>query len=381
VSDLKIIQGDCRERLRELPAASVHCCVTSPPYFGLRDYGTAQWDGGDERCDHKEITARRDAGRVNVGAFNGPTRGGVFYYRNECAKCGARRVDSQIGLEPSPAEYVAQLVEVFREVRRVLRDDGTLWLNLGDSYGSGEIGRHDALKPAKESSAGITYKKFEGSQRQQRPRSSIKPKDLIGIPWRVAFALQEDGWWLRQDIIWAKPNPMPESVEDRCTKAHEYIFLLSKSERYYFDGEAIKEPAKVAWDSRDMIDLPGANTKDAAAVAQGLRTRGGNSYHPPGLRYTANRRSVWTVTTSPYPEAHFATYPPALIRPCVLAGAPVGGVVLDPFAGSGTTGKVALEQGRSAILIELNAAYVKLIKKRCVVNLPLPFERAKGVAA
>ncbi len=290
---VKIITGDCRDVLKTLPDGSINCCVTSPPYFGLRDYG----------------------------------------------------VDGQIGLEQTPDEYVAEMVAVFREVRRVLKDDGTLWLNLGDSYsGSGK-------GPA--GNLGKTHNEREIKQTSGIVPDGLKPKDLIGIPWRVAFALQADGWWLRQDIIWAKPNPMPESVRDRCTKSHEYIFLLSKRPRYYFDAEAIAEKAV----------HPGVRMATAYTVAAVGTTSttpyGGNA------KETRNKRSVWTVCTQPYKGAHFATFPPDLIKPCILAGCPEGGTVLDPFGGSGTTGEVAAGNGRDAILIELNPAYVKLEHDRC----------------
>lgn len=284
-----------------MPAQSVHCCVTSPPYFGLRDYGH----------------------------------------------------DGQIGLEQNPGEFVAKLVEVFREVRRVLRDDGTLWLNLGDSYASVECG-------------------------------SAKPKDLLGIPWRVAFALQADGWYLRQDIIWHKPNPMPESVRDRCTKAHEYIFLMSKSGRYYFDAEAISEPLAASSIARlaqpnlakqtGSTRVPGKTNGNMKAVGPRFggskygddsraesRTKSGDEWQGGGR---ANKRSVWTVATRPFKGAHFAIYPPDLIEPCVLAGCPVGGVVLDPFGGAGTTGLVAQRHGRSAVLCELNPDYAQMAQSR-----------------
>jgi DNA modification methylase len=268
----QILPGDCRAVLQSLPPAHFHTCVTSPPYFGLRDYGH----------------------------------------------------DGQIGLEQTPEAFVAELVAVFREVRRVLRDDGTLWLNLGDSYA--RTGGTDRKVPetAKVGSTRNTLEQM--SDRTSRAASiGLKDKDLIGIPWRVAFALQADGWYLRQDIIWHKPNPMPESVRDRCTKAHEYIFLLSKSPRYYFDSEAMAEPA-----------------------ASGTR----------------NRRSVWTVATRPFKGAHFATFPPDLIEPCILAGAPAGGHVLDPFNGAGTTGLVSIQHGRTYTGIELNPDYIALATER-----------------
>lgn len=268
---------------------------------------------------------------------------------------------SQIGLEQTPDEYVAKLVEVFREVRRVLRDDGTLWLNLGDSYAA----TGGKVQPHRDSSGGIGNKGTRGEQgyhaagggfiRPDTARDGLKPKDLIGIPWRVAFALQAYGWYLRQDIIWHKPNPMPESVTDRCTKAHEYIFLLSKSARYYFDSEAIKEPTQ----SGIVRERQRPN-----GVGTDTEKQGNYGFTSCGIGLTRNRRSVWTVATKPYKGAHFATFPPDLIRPCILAGCPKDGTVLDPFGGSGTTALVALQEGRKAVLCELNPDYIALAHKR-----------------
>lgn len=292
---VEILVGDALETLRTLPARSVQTCVTSPPYFGLRDYGHT----------------------------------------------------GQVGLEETPELYVARLVEIFREVRRVLRDDGTLWLNLGDSWA--RTGGTDRVKNS--GNTGYTLRTIDLiPNRKQRAPETLSDKNLIGIPWRVAFALQCDGWILRQDIIWAKPNPMPESVTDRCTKAHEYIFFLSKRKNYFFDARAIKEPAVWAGQREDK--------------PQGSFTGkyGAGTFR--AIRETRNKRSVWTVSTKPYKGAHFATFPPDLIEPCVLAGAPRGGIVLDPFAGSGTTGMVAKRHGREAILIELNPDYVPLIRER-----------------
>jgi len=297
-----IHNGDCLEVLRTLPDESVQCCVTSPPYWGLRDYGH----------------------------------------------------DGQIGLETTPEAYVGRMVEVFREVRRVLREDGTLWLNLGDSYAANKAARTrvqsgDANRPCAEATLLPAVSLPSG----------LKPKDLVGIPWLVAFALQADGWWLRQDIIWHKPNPMPESVTDRCTKAHEYVFLMAKSQRYYYDAAAISEPALTAGDI-------GGFTPNAA-IASGKKPSGnmiaerGKAYIRPETR---NRRSVWTVCTKPYSGAHFAVMPPDLVKPCILAGCPEGGVVLDPFMGSGTVAAVAQDAGRRAIGIELNPEYCNLIAKR-----------------
>ena len=258
---------------------------------------------------------------------------------------------AEIGLESTPDAYVAELVAVFREVRRVLRDDGTLWLNLGDSYsGSGK-------GPA--GNLGKTHNEREIKQTSGIVPDGLKPKDLIGIPWRVAFALQADGWWLRQDIIWNKPNPMPESVRDRPTKAHEYIFLLSKQARYYYDADAVREPNSETSHTGGQY----RNEWKYTAIGHGSSTSQ-MRVGVPIPRNGRNRRSVWTIATKPYKEAHFATFPPDLIQPCIRAGCPAGGTVLDPFGGSGTTGEVAASEGRKAILIELNPEYVKLAKNR-----------------
>ncbi|WP_225024279.1 DNA-methyltransferase [Pseudomonas aeruginosa] len=327
--------GDCLDALRAMPDQSFHCCVTSPPYFGLRDYG----------------------------------------------------MPGQIGLEQTPAEFVSRLVEVFREVRRVLRDDGTLWLNLGDSYATD--GKWGGSSGGKHASAlhGNT------SIGRTKVRTGLKPKDLIGIPWRLAFALQDDGWYLRQDIIWHKPNPMPESVRDRCTKAHEYLFLLSKSPRYHFDQDAIAEPlapasvarlAQGGWDDQHGSDRVPGKTNGAMKAVGGRRskrnsfaretkssagTHGQKAQHRPDrpdIDYSAtrNKRSVWTVPTAGFKGAHFATFPPDLIRPCVLAGAPRGGLVLDPFGGAGTTALVAMQEGRRSVLLELNPEYASIARHR-----------------
>lgn len=337
-----VMIGDCVESMRQLPDASVQCCVTSPPYFGLRDYGQA----------------------------------------------------GQMGLEATPDTFVAGMVGVFREVRRVLRDDGTLWLNLGDSYASsGKDGNPpDSPHQTQKMNAG-SY----GVQHRKTPAfDGIKAKDLIGIPWRVAFALQADGWYLRQDIIWHKPNPMPESVTDRCTKAHEYIFMLTKSARYYFDSVANQVPASSSYandkrhgatalshvpqkdyagqgvkvqtptqlhdnmfvkgksGNKDRKQRPGADVLD-------IGTQAGSA---PWEGMTANRRSVWAVTAKPFKGAHFATFPPDLIEPCVLAGSRPNDTILDPFGGSGTVAGVALKHGRNAILCELNPEYVALMPAR-----------------
>jgi DNA modification methylase len=301
IGDATLYTGDVLSVLAALPEESVHCVVTSPPYWGLRDYGA----------------------------------------------------EGQIGLESTPEEYVAKMVEVFCAVHRVLRNDGTLWLNLGDSYVGGGRGGLDGA-----GHGSLEEGRYQGGQRIGKI-TGLKAKDLAGIPWRVAFALQADGWYLRSDIIWSKPNPMPESVTDRPTKAHEYLFLLSKSPRYFYDAEAIREG--IAEETvKDRVDT-GRFTPERGfpgAVDHGNGRLGDN---PGGKR---NRRTVWTIATEPYPEAHFATFPRKLVQPCILAGCPVGGTVLDPFGGSGTTAEVALEYGRRAILIELKPEYVELQRKR-----------------
>jgi DNA modification methylase len=316
--------GDCRALLPALPDDSVHCVVTSPPYWGLRDYGTAIWDGGDDGCDHVQA-----AGGVRNNGRDRAASGGKFHdspnvelglgvpFRSACTKCGARRIDSQLGLEPTYQEHVDAMVAVFREVRRVLRRDGTLWLNYGDSYATsvnGRLANDTKLKGNDDRS--FRDKPFSTIQ------GGLKPKDLCGIPWRVAFALQADGWWLRQDIIWSKPNPMPESVTDRCTKAHEYLFLLAKSERYFYDGDAIREPYLETSLGRydyqlDASTSPGHHQPGNTDKRHEQKTnRGPNTLG-------RNKRSVWHIATAPYSEAHFATFPPALIEPCILAGCPV----------------------------------------------------------
>lgn len=309
MSEYKLHLGNCLDHLEFMPDNSVNCCVTSPPYFGLRDYG----------------------------------------------------MDGQIGLEQTPEEYVDKMVEVFREVRRVLRDDGTLWLNIGDSY-AGSGGAGSQYKPGGIAKTGTNAPSTWSAEYKTKPvtqrLAGFKSKDLIGIPWMLAFALRTDGWYLRQEIIWHKPNPMPESVKDRCTKAHEQIFLLSKSQRYYFDSEAMKEPAVRAG------DIPGGKGHYIQHSAGGHNKDGLAACGQKPVAETRNRRSVWNVATRPYKGAHFATFPPALIEPCILAGCPVGGVVLDPFGGSGTTAGVALAHGREAIICELNPEYGALVPDR-----------------
>lgn len=317
MSGVRILQGDCLATLRTLPASRARTCVSSPPYYGLRDYGH----------------------------------------------------DAQIGLEETPEAYVVRLVEVFREVRRVLRDDGTLWLNLGDSYA--RLGGTDR-KISSTGKVGNTLKTLELLPcRKQKPPNGLKEKDLLGIPWMVAFALRADGWFLRSAIVWHKPNPMPESVRDRPTSAHEMVFLMSKSQRYFYDAEAIAEQAQ-DWSSG------GPGTGIAETQHYGASNGGNGGLAKIAARYkqgdvptTRNARNVWTIATQPYSGAHFATMPPELAERCIKAGSKPGDTVLDPFGGGGTTGLVANRLGRSAVLCELNPDYVRLAFERIVADAPL----------
>mgnify|MGYP003655279346 CR=1 FL=1 len=367
MSSIKILQGNCLDRLRDLPEKSVNTCVTSPPYWGLRDYGTGEWVGGDPDCLHMRTNKMNKENITGQKAmFDQVNAVGDSIYKSECPKCGATRKDEQLGLEETPEQFTENLVKLFREVRRVLRDDGTVWLNLGDSYSSGgrKTTTNQSLRGDNE--YGVT---------RPKPSDGIKEKDLIGIPWRVAFALQADGWYLRQDIIWHKPNPMPESVQDRCTKSHEYIFLLSKSPKYYYDNEAIKEEIQdesakrllrgVSDNHKNSFGAPGQTPHTMNKPRKNVRKQF-TSDMSGGKR---NKRSVWTVTTKPYSEAHFATYPHDLIIPCILAGCPEGGTVLDPFGGSGTTAQVSNNLNRNAILCELNPEYVEIAKVRLQESL------------
>jgi DNA modification methylase len=431
---VEILQGDVLGALDLLPDESVHCVVTSPPYWGLRDYGTAQWIGGYPTCDHRSPTMRegRNEDRAKLAGSSSTNSGQLLNAAKAgvCGICGAARVDQQIGLEPTLGEHLETMVRVFREVRRVLRKDGTLWLNYGDCYATSPNGR----KAADVVNDDRTFR--------DKPFSTIggylKAKDRALLPARVAIALQEDGWWVRDEIIWHKPNPMPVSVKDRTTPAHEMIYMFSRSARYYYDQWAIKEPittdpkenyparAKITGrgtqgaaaargadrdksggfplgkrksdKQQDIADASNPSTQRtmggfndrwnerernlAAGKGNAKTFRGGGAYtqgqsfdnsavaereshgnipNESGLR---NKRSVWTVAPKPFKQAHFATFPPDLIRPCILAGCPEGGTVLDPFFGAGTTGLVAHELGRNCIGIELNPDYVLIAAER-----------------
>jgi DNA modification methylase len=350
MSNALIIVGDNRQTLKTLDAQSVQTVITSPPYWGLRDYGTATWVGGDESCTHRR-ESKYSENTATGHAKSGLEGIGDAIYKDVCPRCGAKREDDQIGLEVSPEDYVEQLCLVFDEVWRVLKDDGTLWLNLGDTYvGSGSKGSLvDPKQPEGRNGQAVAM---------NNKVSGLKPKDMIGIPWRVALALQSRGWYLRQDIIWAKPNPMPEPVLDRCTKSHEYIFLMSKSPKYFFDNKAIAEPTVFEGGGKG-IRFGGNKYGDSDDPKHA--TKSGNVYE---VSDTRNKRDVWTVAPSRYKEAHFATYPPELILPCVLAGSKADDLILDPFSGSGTTGEVAMSQGRNYLGLELNPEYALMSEKR-----------------
>ena len=377
--------GDALEVIRTFPDESIDCVVTSPPYYGLRDYGTGRWEGGDPNCDH-EAARRKTRFDYKLDEKQASSKGtDVKSYEKVCPICGAVRVDEQIGLEETPEEYIQKLVDLFREIRRTLKKEGTVWINIGDSYWGGgwrgaPLNEHsgEIQKGHKGTHCGESMPNLKGYV------NGYKPKDLIGIPWMLAFALRADGWYLRQDIIWHKPNPMPESVTDRCTKSHEYIFLLSKSKDYYFDYEAIQEPA-VTCEDRPMgivrereLDYNTKRKNNPEAYLSAPRTKNcqydgqaPNSMHlrremgMKDVQYTVrNKRDVWSVCVKPNRETHFATYPEELIAPCIKAGCPENGVVLDCFMGSGTTGIVARKLNRNFVGTELNPEYRQMAERR-----------------
>ena len=471
----KIYCGDALEVLKQMPDEIVNCVVTSPPYWGLRDYGTAKWEGGNPDCDHFITKLSSNKSTLHEAPEKKKMETGIPY-KDICSKCGAKRIDNQLGLEKTPEEYVQKLVEIFREVKRVLRKDGTVWLNLGDSYASG---KGTCYNPGGNTSSFNVHLKaanvhpLDMGNKKILERSGFKPKDLVGIPWMTAFALRADGWYLRQDLIWYKKNPMPENVTNRCTKSHEYIFLLAKSGKtifwkhrdkgikervykkpepdyrwinkkteeeitsdpkdkkkwgrinlwhgcdYYFDQNAIKTEMKdisierakrgLSEDNKWHHGAPGSTahsiskprpnvtkewkTSDGWDTGKGShgsfhkngREKGYKGYEHRGIgsdeKLTghsgnfdaagriigdgrANKRSVWEVPTKGYSEAHFATFPPKLIEDCIKAGSPIGGIVLDPFMGAGTTAIVTRKQDKNYIGIELNPEYIKISDKR-----------------
>ena len=364
-----IMNGDALSELKKLEKESIQTVVTSPPYWGLRDYGTADWDGGDKDCEHKPVFKPHPSATVG----NDIKDIGKSYYRDYCKDCGAKRIDDQIGIESTPKEYVQNMVNLFKEIRRVLKKDGTVWLNLGDSYiggGKGWEWSKEGTIQKNHIDAGVKYGKPTGKI------EGLKPKDLAGIPWRVAFALQEDGWWLRSDIIWHKPNPMPESVTDRPTKSHEYIFLLTKSKDYYYDQDAIRDGY-----TEEMNRWGGPKLK-ADGISTWDEGTGQDTYRERDLRPNPlgrNKRTVWTVNTKAYPQAHFAVYPERLILDCIKAGSKEGDIVLDPFSGSGTTGRVACKNNRFYIGIELNPDYAELSKRELARTVGASVSQAKDI--
>jgi DNA modification methylase len=412
-----MLLGDVRERLRGLPADHFDCVVTSPPYWGLRDYGTATWEGGDDFCDHRSPTmkdGRNEARATMPGSVATNSAQLLLAHRSACGRCGAVKVDRQIGLEPTLGEHLAVMVDVFEEVRRVLKPTGTLWLNYGDCYATAPNGRSAAdikllgtddrtYRDKPFSTVGKIYpptgddpfNRAAGGRRGGGLNSDpmLKAKDLCMIPNRLAIALQEAGWWVRSEIIWHKPNPMPESITDRPTTSHEKIWLLTKSERYFYDAEAIREPVTGTANDRrldgEYLPAKGADPNDRRVgtwktgkakkikAPDGWDTGSGahGSVHRNGrekgktvvvdhLPETRNARNVWTIPTAAFSEAHFATFPPELAERCIKAGSPAGGSILDPFGGSGTTAMVAASLGRIATLIELNPEYATLARAR-----------------
>lgn len=447
----ELLCGDVLDVLRQAEDAQVRCVVTSPPYWGLRDYGTGRWEGGDPACKHRYANPQR--GTASDGTFSEERsfEGGARPMLRSCRWCKAVRIDQQVGLEPSVDLYVQRLVEVFREVRRVLTPDGTLWLNIGDSYVTrprgnkkGDKSTSSLTNPERQESVyphGVNYRVAHGRPegdpkaiRNQASRSELyrfrsgpqsdfdpkqksglvregdrpnrrndggglKHKDLIGVPWRLAFALQADGWWLRDDIIWHKSNPLPESVKDRPTRAHEFLFLFSKTDRYYYDHNAIKEPALGRPHPRTVVDngpstaarppdtrphsgirtsglaqvipLRKNDTPELAAArsdhgkrVKGFQARWDEAEAEGALPKMRNKRDVWLLRSQPYKGAHFAVMPEKLVEPCVLAGTVPDDLVLDPFCGSGTVGVVALRHGRRFIGIDLQEKYLPLAKER-----------------
>jgi DNA modification methylase len=391
---IRFLQGDCREVLKTLPDASVQCVVTSPPYFGLRDYGTATWVGGNPECDHVVGAIRTGLGLERLGErYAGSGHKAAepkpLTAKHICPHCGAVRTDSQIGLEASPAEFISEMVAVFREVRRVLRDDGVVWLNLGDSYSLGVgMARGQQYQRHAPQKSGMwkgtrSEKRDLGNNGVVHDGTGAKPKDLLMIPARVAIALQADGWFLRSDIIWHKPNPMPESVTDRPTSSHEHVFLLTKKSSYFYDAESVREhiaPSQLGRERSDVIGGKSWNERNQHSEGGTYDTRklrpslpkgsfGGKTADQAQPAFRAdygsrNLRNVWTIATAPFVDAHFATFPPELAERCIKAGSRPGDTILDPFAGAFTTALVADRLQRDAIGIELNADYVAMARRR-----------------
>ena len=369
---INFLQGDVFDKLKELDDNSIDCVVTSPPYWGLRDYGTAKWQGGNPNCEHKK--SRFNYSISNKQKSNNGSSGLGTYKNGEFCKCGAKRIDKQLGLEPTYQEHIQNIVELFRAMKPKLKDTATVWLNYGDSYAATVNGTKvkdmkKNLQKNRIENKGKTNGVYDDRGFIDKPFStiqgSLKPKDLVMIPNRIAIALQDDGWWIRSEIIWHKPNPMPESTKDRPTSCHEKIWLITKNKKYYYDADAIKEPCTESTKQRYKSGWNGNEERDYVSGKQNHFSKyiGTEKSKEDALK-GRNKRNVWTITTKPCKEAHFATFPKDLIEPCIKAGCPENGVVLDPFGGSGTTGIVAQSLNRTAILIELNPKYIEIAKNR-----------------
>jgi len=377
MKNVKILKGNCLDVLKDMDDESVQCCITSPPYYALRNYGTRPviWDGV-LNCNHEWITTCRPQTKLGNEGYTDPkhkTLADITKRSPEgqfCTKCGAW--SGSLGAEPTPELYIQHLTQIFHEVKRVLKKDGTLWLNIGDSYaGSGKAGNNKEYQK-KHKEFGKISKHEERFGLSGIVPEGLKPKDLIGIPWMLAFALRADGWYLRCDIIWHKPNCMPESVKDRPTRSHEYIFLMSKSRKYYYDTDAIREPCICI----EKKPRPSGMERNAKKYRDKVKYGGGGSgfkghsgiykadgsllNHPKGK----NKRSIWTVNTKPFKGAHFAVFPPELIKPCILAGSREQDIVIDPFGGSGTTAIESSKLNRKSIIIELKDDYIDITNKR-----------------
>jgi DNA modification methylase len=352
MNKIKILQGNCIDKIKELEDNSIDCVVSSPPYFGLRDYGTGKWEGGKEDCPHKRLTKiSKNTSTGHAGMFKQGHVVGDAIMKDKCNYCGAIRIDKQFGLEKTYQDYLANTVKLFETFKPKLKDTATIWWNVGDSYSSGKRTSTTNQSLRGDKNYGVTRTPVQ---------NGIKEKDLLMIPNRVAIALQDEGWYIRSEIIWHKPNPMPESVRDRPTSCHEKIWLITKSKKYYYDSDAIREP--LAASSLNRLNQDIKNQKGSTRGNGGMKSNG--NMKAVGNKETRNKRNVWTITTKPFKDAHFATFPKDLIEPCIKAGCPEGGVVLDPFGGSGTTGIVSALNNRNAILIELNSEYIKIAEDR-----------------
>ena len=360
---IKFFQGNCIDKIKELEDNYIDCVVSSPPYYGLRDYGTASYDGGDPDCKHSITDGIVD--NKNNKLIERPDRASD---KKNCVKCGAKRIDEQFGLEKTYQEYIANTVKVFETFKHKLKDTATIWWNVGDSYSSGSrktTTLQTVRKPKSNEISESKQKYLDGLIVRPPIQTGIKEKDLMMIPNRVAIALQEAGWWIRSEIIWYKPNPMPESIKDRPTSSHEKIWLITKNKKYYYDADAIKEPTTESTKQRYKSGWKGNEKRDYVSGKQNHFSKyiGTEKSKQDALK-GRNKRNVWTVTPKPFKDAHFATFPKDLIEPCIKAGCPENGIVLDPFGGAGTTGIVAKSLNRRSILIELNPEYIKIAKKR-----------------